>query len=226
MATKMRLQRFGKKAAPFYHIVIADGRAPRDGRFIEKIGSYNPITNPAEININFDKALDWLQKGVQPTDTVKAILSYKGILYKHHLLKGVKKGALTEAQAELKFQNWLAEKEAKIEANRQGIQEKDRNAKKEILEAESKINEAREAEISKKRQAEEDAKIKAAKEAAAAIEAENAAKVSEEVAEKIAPEETAPADVAEKAAPVEAAPVEVADKTETPAEESNKETAE
>ena len=104
MPTKMRLQRHGKKGAPFYHIVIADGRAPRDGRFIEKIGTYNPIQNPAEIILNADKALDWLQKGAQPTDTVRAILSYRGILYKNHLLKGVKKGALTEAEAEAKYQ--------------------------------------------------------------------------------------------------------------------------
>src|SRR5512138_1624905 len=98
MPTKIRLQRKGKKGQPFYHIVIADGRAPRDGRFIEKIGVYNPLTKPAEIEIQFEKALDWMQKGAQPTDTVRAILSYKGILYKFHLLKGVQKGALTAEQ--------------------------------------------------------------------------------------------------------------------------------
>ena len=103
MPTKIRLQRKGKKGQPFYHIVIADGRAPREGRFIEKIGVYNPLSKPAEIDINFDKALDWLQKGAQPTDTVKAILSYKGVLYKSHLLKGVKKGAMTLEEAEAKY---------------------------------------------------------------------------------------------------------------------------
>ena len=113
MATKIRLQRHGKKGKPFYHVVIADSRAKRDGRFIEKIGLYNPNTKPAEININFDSALGWLQKGAIPTDTVRAILSYKGVLLKKHLLDGVKKGALTEEQAENKFQNWIKEKEEK-----------------------------------------------------------------------------------------------------------------
>jgi len=199
MATKMRLQRFGKKVKPFYHIVIADGRAPRDGRFIEKIGTYNPVQNPAEINLKFDKALDWLQKGAQPTDTVKSILSLKGVLYKHHLLKGVKKGAMTEAQAEAKFQKWLTEKEAKIEANRKSLEESDRNARKEVLEAETKIKEAREAELNKRRQAEEDAKAKVAKDAADAIAAENAEKESKEVAEKIETEEAPAEEVKETA---------------------------
>ena len=114
MPTKIRLQRRGKKGQPFYHIVIADGRAPRDGKFIEKIGTYNPLTRPADIDIDFSKAIDWLSKGAEPTDTVKAILSYKGVLYKSHLIKGIQKGAMTEEQAEIKFQAWLQEKEAKI----------------------------------------------------------------------------------------------------------------
>lgn len=193
MATKMRLQRFGKKVKPFYHIVIADGRAPRDGRFIEKIGTYNPVQNPAEINLMFDKALDWLQKGAQPSDTVKSILSFKGVLYKHHLLKGVRKGAMTEAQAEAKFQKWLNEKETKIEANLKNLEETDRNARKEVLEAETKIKEAREAELNKKRQAEVDAKAKASKDAADAIAAKQSEKESEEVAEKVETQE-APAE--------------------------------
>ena len=186
MPTMMRLQRHGKKRNPFYHIVIADGRAPRDGRFIEKIGTYNPIPNPAEINIKFDKALDWLQKGAQPTDTVKSILSYKGILYKHHLLKGVKKGAMTEAEAEAKFQNWLTEKEAKNDANRQGIEEKERNTKKELLDAEVKVNETREAEYAKQRKDVEDAKVKAAQDAAAEAAAAIAEKEEEVVESKVA----------------------------------------
>ena len=186
MPTMMRLQRHGKKRNPFYHIVIADGRAPRDGRFIEKIGTYNPIPNPAEINIKFDKALDWLQKGAQPTDTVKAILSYKGILYKHHLLKGVKKGAMTEAEAEAKLQNWLSEKEAKIDANRQGIEEKKRNTKKELLDAEIKVNETREAEYAKQRKEVEDAKVKAAQDAAAEAAAAIAEKEEAVVESKVA----------------------------------------
>ena len=174
MPTKMRLQRHGKKGKPFYHIVIADGRAPRDGKFIEKIGTYNPIPNPAEIVLDIDKAVQWLQNGAQPTDTVRAILSYKGALYKHHLLKGVKKGALTEVEAEAKFQTWLKEKEAKIESKRKGLEEGARATKKEILEAEAKIKEARELEIAKKRVAAMEAE-KPAEEAAETTEAPEAA---------------------------------------------------
>lgn len=171
MPTKMRLQRHGKKGQPFYHIVIADGRAPRDGRYIEKIGSYNPIPDPAEIVLNFEKALDWLQKGAQPTDTVRAILSYKGVLYKNHLIKGMKKGALTEAEVEAKFQAWLKDKEAKIEAKRSGLAEKARADRKAILEAETKIKEERAAELAKKRAEEIEAQVQEAKAAATEEEA-------------------------------------------------------
>ena len=142
MPTKIRLQRKGKKGQPFYHIVIADGRAPRDGRFIEKIGVYNPLTKPATIQIEFDKALGWLQKGAQPTDTVKAILSYKGVLYKNHLLKGVRKGALTEEQAEIKFQAWLTEKEAKIAGVKKDHELSLKEASKKARDHEAKVNEA------------------------------------------------------------------------------------
>lgn len=114
MAVKIRLQRHGKKDSAFFHLVVADGRAPRDGKFIEKLGIYNPNSNPATIDINFDSALNWLMKGAQPTDTCRAILSYKGIMMKKHLLEGVKKGALTEAQVEQKFNKWLDEKSGKI----------------------------------------------------------------------------------------------------------------
>lgn len=150
MATKIRLQRYGKKGQPFYHIVIADGRAPRDGRFIERIGIYNPLTIPATIDIDFDKALSWLQKGATPTDTTKAILSYKGVLYKAHLLKGVTKGALTAEAAEAKFQKWLEEKQAKISSHaNKHVQEKKTEMKKRI-EVESKVKEEREKAIATK----------------------------------------------------------------------------
>jgi small subunit ribosomal protein S16 len=181
MPVKMRLQRYGKKRSPYFHIVIADGRAPRDGKYIEKIGMYNPTKNPAEINIDFDAALSWLQKGAQPTDTVKAILSYKGVLYKNHLMKGVQKGAFDEAQAEVKFQAWLKEKEAKIAAKVSGLREESQKERKERLEAETKIREAREAELAKKRAAEMEAEAAAAKEAAGN---------TEEAAEGEATEET------------------------------------
>ena len=114
MPVKIRLQRQGKKASAFFHIVIADGRAPRDGKFIEKIGTYNPTTNPATINLDSDKALAWINNGAQPTDTCRAILSYKGVMYKNHLQGGVAKGALTQEQADAKYAKWLSEKENKV----------------------------------------------------------------------------------------------------------------
>lgn len=141
MATKIRLQRFGKKGKPFYHVVVADARAPRDGKFIERIGSYNPNTNPATIEINFEKALDWVNKGAQPTDTCRAILSYKGILYKKHLEGGVKKGALTPEQAEEKFAQWLEGKTGKIEGKKDILTKSKEEAKKAILLAEAKKKE-------------------------------------------------------------------------------------
>ncbi len=167
MPAKIRLQRHGKKGQPFYHIVIADGRAPRDGRFIEKIGTYNPVTVPAEINLNFDKALDWLNKGAQPTDTVRSILSKKGVMLKKHLMIGVQKGAMTAEQAEVKFQTWMKEKEAKLAQEIKAKVEKTRADHKARIEAESKVNAAR-AEAIAKKQAE------LAAQAAAAAAAENA----------------------------------------------------
>lgn len=168
MPTKIRLSRHGKTHRAFYHIVVADGRAPRDGRFIEKIGTYNPISNPAEIELDFDKALDWIMKGASPTDTARAILSHKGVMHKSHLLKGVIKGALTEAEAEAKFQKWLDEKEAKIAASRSGIDEKLREEKKAAHDAEVQVNEERAAVYAKQKAAIIDAKVKAVQEAAAA----------------------------------------------------------
>ena len=118
MATKIRLQRFGHKDYAFYQIVIADSRAPRDGKFIERIGSYNPNTNPATINLNFERALYWLTTGAQPTDTVRNILSKEGVLMKKHLLGGVKKGAFTEEVAEQRFEAWLKNKKSAIDAEK------------------------------------------------------------------------------------------------------------
>ncbi len=141
MATKIRLQRFGKKGKPFYHVVVADARAPRDGKFIERLGSYNPNTNPATIEINFEKALDWVNKGAQPTDTCRAILSYKGVMYKKHLEGGVKKGALTAEQAEAKFAEWLQSKEGKIEGKKDSLTKSKDEVKKAALAAEAKKKE-------------------------------------------------------------------------------------
>ena len=129
MAVKMRLQRHGSKKRPFYFIVIADARAPRDGKFIQKLGSYNPLTVPATIQIDRQKALDWLQKGAQPTDTVRRILSFKGVLYLKHLLRGVGLGLFDEAVAMEKFTKWSTEHDAQI-AKRQGAHKKARMDKR------------------------------------------------------------------------------------------------
>ena len=185
MPARIRLQRKGKKGKPFYHIVIADGRAPRDGKFIEKIGTYNPLTKPADIKLNFDKAVDWLNKGAQPSDTVKKILSYKGVLYKNHLLKGVKKGVITEEQAEAKFQAWLTEKEAKITGKIKETELAVKDDSKKRLEAEAKINEARAAEIAKKKAKEIEEKLKTDK----ALEPPEAEAITETKTEETKPEE-------------------------------------
>ena len=125
MSVKIRLQRRGRRKQPFYHIVIADARAPRDGKFIEKIGTYNPMTVPATIDLDGDRAFEWLQKGAQPTDTTRSILRFKGVMYKKHLMRGVKKGAMTLEEAEAKHQEWMAAKEAKVAARRaQAAEEK------------------------------------------------------------------------------------------------------
>ena len=191
MPAKIRLQRHGKKGQPFYHIVIADGRSPRDGKFIEKIGTYNPLTEPAQINLKFDRALYWYSVGAVPTDTVRSLLSKKGVMLKYHLLQGVKKGAMTEEQAEVKFQTWLKEKEAKLAEVAKTKEEKVRGEKKTRLEAEKKVNEARAEELAKKRLAELEAK-KAEEAAAEAAEAP-----AEEAAAEEAPVAEAPAENAE-----------------------------
>lgn len=172
MAVKIRLARHGKKNYAFYHIVVADSRAPRDGRFIELIGSYNPNSNPATIILDSEKALDWMNKGAQPTDTCRRILSYKGVLLKKHLLGGVKKGALTLEQAEAKFNAWVAEKEGKVNQKKANIAQDATNAKKTALEAEAKVNADRAAELAKKKAEAEAAKAAAEAEAAAEAQAE------------------------------------------------------
>lgn len=187
MPARMRLQRYGKKGMPFYHIVIADGRAPRDGKFVERIGTYNPLTKPAEINLDFDKAMEWLRNGAQPSDTVNAILRYKGVLMKMHLQKGVAKGALSQEQADVKFNEWQTTKEAKIISKAKEVELTKKEAKKKRLEAEIKINEAKAEALAKKRAAEAEAQ-----KAAAAVEtpAEETAETTEEpTAPEVAPAE-------------------------------------
>ncbi|MDD7914917.1 30S ribosomal protein S16 [Polaribacter ponticola] len=143
MSVKIRLQRHGKKGKPFYWIVAADARAKRDGRYLEKIGTYNPNVNPAIIDLNVDKAVEWLQNGAQPTDTAKNILSYKGAMLKNHLAGGVRKGALTQEQADAKFAAWLEAKAAKISDKEAGLSKAQSDAKAAAFAAEKAVNEAR-----------------------------------------------------------------------------------
>jgi small subunit ribosomal protein S16 len=209
MPVKIRLARHGRKKIAYYHIVVADSRAPRDGKYVERIGSYNPNTNPATIELDFDKALTWLSNGAQPTDTTRAILSYKGVLMKKHLLEGVKKGAFDEAEAEKRYAAWLQTKDAKIQAKIDKLANSAADEVTSKIESEKKVNAARAAELAKKNAA-------LAAEAARA----NAKAKGEEVAEEAAPEAVAEEVVAEAAAEevvAEAAP-------EAPAaEEENKE---
>lgn len=181
MATKIRLQRHGRKKKAFFHIVVADARAPRDGRFIEKLGTYNPVTNPATIDINLDSAVSWLMKGAEPTDTAKAILSYKGALYKKHLQVGVNKGAITQEQADAKYAAWAAEKDSQVQSKRDRLASEKANQRDAAMKAETAKKEAVAAKILAK-----------TSEIAAEAEAEVAAE-TEEVTETPAAEETAPA---------------------------------
>ena len=213
MATKIRLQRGGRKARPIYSIVVADARAKRDGRFIEKLGTYNPNTNPATIDLNFDSALSWVMKGAQPTDTARAILSYRGVMMKKHLLEGVRKGALTDEQAEAKFEAWTNEKESKIQNKVESLASADAKAKSDRLAAESEANKARAAAIAAANAPAEEAP---AEEVEATEETAEAAEATEEV---VAEAEEAPAEEA-PAEEVEATVEVVAEAEEAPAEES------
>ena len=199
MSVKIRLQRHGKKQKPFYWIVAADARSKRDGRYLEKLGTYNPNTNPATIDLNLDQAVQWLHNGAQPTDTARAILSYKGALMKHHLDGGVRKGALTQEQADAKLAKWLEEKAGKVDIKKEGLSKAQEAAKAKALKAEKVANEKR---------------------AAAAVEA---AKV-EEVAEEVAVEETEASEAVTEVA-VEESAAEVATE-DVVAEDSVEETPE
>ncbi|MBD3630676.1 30S ribosomal protein S16 [Cyclobacterium sp.] len=212
MAVKIRLARRGRKKMAIYDVVVADARAPRDGRFIEKIGSYNPNTDPASININNDRALKWLMNGAQPTDTVKAMLSYRGVMLKKHLQIGVVKGAITQEQADEKFQAWLENKEKTIASKVDKIQSAKDSVKKAALEAEAAKNQARLDAIKKR---EDDA---AAAVAAAEAEAKAAEAPKEEEKPAEAPKEEAP----KEEAPKEEAPEAEAKPAEAPTEEAPK----
>jgi len=168
MATRIRLQRHGKKGKPFFHLVAADSRSKRDGKFIEKLGVYNPNTNPATIEINFDRTLNWVQTGAEMSETARAILSYKGVLYKNHLINGVKKGALTLEDVETRFSAWESDKSAKIDAKKSGLGKTADQLKADKFKAETAVKEAK----------------------AKAVEAKNTPEVAEEVVEATTEEES------------------------------------
>jgi len=225
MATKLRLQRHGRKGKPFFHLVAADERAKRDGRFIEKLGVYDPNTNPATIEINFDKTLDWVMKGAVPTDTVRALLSYKGIMYKKHLLGGVSKGAFTEAEADKRFDAWLGEKADKIQGKAdQLVKDANADAAKRLA-AEKVKNEKTAAAVAAKNTPVEEAPVaeETTEEVSAEVSTEEAP-VAETVTEE-APAVEAPAEEVKVEEPVaEEAPVEEA-KAEEPVAEAKTEEA-
>jgi small subunit ribosomal protein S16 len=221
MATKLRLQRHGKKGKPFYHLVAADSRAKRDGKFIEKVGIYNPNTNPATIDIDFDTAVDWVMKGAQPTDTVRAILSYKGVMHKVHLNKGVLKGAFDQKEADKRFAAWMKEKEAKIEGKLDKLAKDADKANADRLAAEKKVSDERAAAIAEANAPEPVVEEAPVEETAA--EATEEAPAAEAATEEAPAAEAAPVEEAKEEAPAaEAAPAEEA-KEEAPAEESKEE---
>jgi small subunit ribosomal protein S16 len=215
MPVKIRLQRHGKKGKPFYWIVAADARSKRDGKFLEKLGIYNPNTDPATIEVKVDNSVEWLNNGAQPTDTARAILSYKGVLLKHHLMGGVRKGALTEEQAEEKFNAWLAEKEKSVASKVSGLDKVKADAKAKALAAEKEVNEKRalaaaEAELPEEIVESEIVveEVANVEEAATEVVEETAAEAPavEEAATEVVEETAAEAPAVEEAATEEAAP--------------------
>jgi small subunit ribosomal protein S16 len=219
MSVKIRLQRHGKKGKPFYWVVAADARSKRDGKFLEKIGTYNPNTNPATIDLNLESAVQWLHNGAQPTDTARAILSYKGALLKHHLDGGVRKGALTQEQADAKLAAWLDEKANKVDAKKAGLSKADEAAKAKALKAEKEANAKRiaaQAEAAKVEEVAEVTEVEAPADVVETVVEETPA--VEAVTEEAAPEVEAVAEVEETPA------VEAVAEEAPAAEESNEET--
>jgi small subunit ribosomal protein S16 len=211
MPVKIRLQRHGKKGKPFYWVVAADARAKRDGRYLEKLGTYNPNSNPASVDLNIDHAVSWLEKGAQPTDTARTLLSYKGVMLKHHLNGGVRKGALTQEQADTKFAAWLEEKETKIQAKKDGLTQAESDARAKRLADEKAVSDKRLADA-----AAAEAEVEAAEAAEAAAEAE--ATEATEAVEEAAAEETTEA-VAQEAPAAEATEEEAAPEANEASEE-------
>ena len=218
MSVKIRLARRGRKKQAIYDVVVADARAPRDGRFIEKLGTYNPNTNPASININNERALTWLLNGAQPTDTVKAMLSYRGVMLKKHLQIGVLKGAISQEQADAKFNAWLSEKDTKIEGKKDQLATAKADARKAALAAETAKNQARIDAIQSREAAAAAAAAPAVEEVEAPVEEETVA-VETPVVEAVAEETPADAEAPVVEAAVEEAPAVEAAAEETPAVE-------
>lgn len=221
MPVKIRLQRHGKKGKPFYWIVAADVRAKRDGKFLEKLGIYNPNTNPATVEVNIDSALQWLENGAQPTNTARTLLSYRGVMLKYHLQGGVRKGAFSQEEAEKKFDAWLEEKNAKIQAKVDGLSQKEADERTARLAAEKEANEKRKA---------------AALEALAEAQTENAEQASDAETQEsdtpnVADEAEAANETPAENTPVDEVPVEeadtaVAEEEAAPAPKAEDETAE
>ena len=226
MATKIRLQRHGRKKRPFYHIVVADTRAPRDGRFIEKIGTYNPTTDPATIDLDINKATEWLLKGAEVTDTAGAILSYKGAKYKKHLQVGVNKGSISQEDADKKFAEWLAEKDGKVQSKLDTLSKAADEKRAAALKAETEKKEARAAKIAERLAAEEAANAPAeeapSEEAEAPTEEATAEAATEEAPAEEAPSEDAEATTEEATAEAatDEAPAEEAPAEEAPSEDA------
>jgi len=227
MPVKLRLQRHGKKGKPFYWLVAADARAKRDGRYLEKLGTYNPNTNPATVVIDIDRAVNWLEKGAQPTDTARTLLSYRGAMLKHHLNGGVRKGALTQEEADKKLEAWLEEKEAKIQAKKDGLSKAAADASAQRLADEKAASEKRLAAAQEAEAPVEEAQGEAeapVEEVPVAEESTEEAPTQEAETEE-APAAEAPTEEAPtEEAPTEEAPVEAADAEEAPAEEAATET--
>ncbi|MFM9983756.1 MAG: 30S ribosomal protein S16 [Flavobacteriales bacterium] len=214
MAVKLRLQRHGKKGKPFFHIVASDSRSPRDGKYIERIGSYNPNTNPATIILDNEKAIGWLGNGAQPTDTVRAILSYTGVMFKQHLAKGIAKGALTQEEADKRFDAWLADKTGKIQAKKDGLSKDADETRRKALKHEREVNENR---LKAMTAAAAEASAEVAEEAPAKVEAEAPA-VEAPAVEAPAAEAPAAEAPAAEAPVVEAPAAEEAPAADAPAE--------
>ncbi|RZP07442.1 MAG: 30S ribosomal protein S16 [Flavobacteriales bacterium] len=225
MSVKIRLQRHGKKGKPYYWIVAADSRSKRDGKYLDKLGFYNPNTNPATIEVDMEKSIEWLKNGAQPTKTARNILSYKGIMLKHHLLGGVAKGAFTEEEAEKRFNVWIEEKSKKVDDKQQRLNKEEEERKAKALENEKLVNEAR-IKAQNEAPAEEAPAEEAPAEEAPAEEAPAEEAPAEEAPAEEAPAEEAPAEEAPaEEAPAEEAPAEEAPAEEAPAEEAPAEEA-